>query len=191
MTFARKPFPALAVALALGVSPAAGQSLSARQADEVRVDELLAELAQPELPTWQAVEQKIFTVWEKSGSETVDLLLQRGQEALEAEEFGKAVEHFSAAIDHAPDFAEAYHGRASAYFQQEEYGLALSDLQHTLALNSQHFAAMTGMGVVLEQMGEYQLALDILRVAQDLNPHRETIAESVERLEHQLGEARL
>jgi tetratricopeptide (TPR) repeat protein len=175
----------------LGAVPAAGQSLSALDDREAEVDDLLAELAQPDLPTWQAVEQKIFTVWEKSGSETVDLLLQRGQEALEAEEPDKAVEHLSAAIDHAPGFAEAYHARASAYFQQEEFGLALSDLQHALSLNPRHFGAMTGMGVVLEQLGEYQLALDILRIAQDINPHRETITESVERLEYQLGESRL
>lgn len=187
----RNPFPALAVALALAAAPAAGQSLSAQEERGAEVDALLAELAQPELPTWQAVEQKIFSVWEKSGSDTVDLLLHRGQEALEAEELDKAVEHFSAAIDHAPGFAEAYHGRASAYFQQEEFGLALADLERTLALNPRHFGAMTGMGVVLEQLGEYQLALDILRIAREINPHRETITESVERLEHQLGEARL
>jgi len=187
----RNPFPALAVALALGAAPAAGQSLSAQQERRAEVDALLAELSQPELPTWQAVEQKIFAVWEKSGSDTVDLLLQRGQEALEAEELDKAVEHFSAAIDHAPGFAEAYHGRASVHFQQEEFGLALSDLERALALNPRHFGAMTGMGVVLEQLGEYQLALDILRAAQKINPHRETITESVERLEYQLGDARL
>ncbi len=191
MRLTRNPFSAIAVALALGAAPAAGQSLSAQQERRAEVDALLAELAQPELPTWQAVEQKIFSAWEKSGSDTVDLLLQRGQEALEAEELDKAVEHFSAAIDHAPEFAEAYHGRASVYFQQEEFGLAMSDLERTLALNPAHFGAMTGLGVVLEQLGEYQLALDILRIAQEINPHRETITESVERLEHQLGEARL
>jgi tetratricopeptide (TPR) repeat protein len=191
MTRTRNPFPILAVALALVAAPAAGQSLSVQQERQAEVDALLAELAQPELPTWQAVESKIFSVWEKSGSDTVDLLLQRGQEAIEAEEVDKAVEHFSAAIDHAPDFAEAYHGRASAYFQMEEFGLALSDLEHTLLLNPAHFGAMTGMGVVLEQLGEHQLALDILRIAQEINPHREAITESIERLEHQLGEARL
>lgn len=191
MRYTGNPFPALAVALALGAVPAAGQSLSAMTERQAEVDSLLAELAQPGLPTWQAVEQKILSAWERSGSDTVDLLLQRGQDAIEADEPGKAVEHFSAAIDHAPDFAEAYQGRASVYFQQEEFGLALSDLQYTLALNPRHFGAMTGMGLVLEQMGETELALDILRRAQEINPHRETINKSVERLEHQLGKARL
>ena len=36
----------------------------------------------------------------------MDLLLGRGNEALEAEDYPTAIEHFSALIDHAPDFAE-------------------------------------------------------------------------------------
>jgi len=37
----------------------------------------------------------------------MDLLLQRGQEAMDNEDYEAAIEHFTALTDHAPDFAEA------------------------------------------------------------------------------------
>jgi len=42
--------------------------------------------------------------------------LARGRDAMDAEAFDRAIEHFTALIDHAPDFAEGYNARTTAYF---------------------------------------------------------------------------
>lgn len=150
---------------------------------ETDVDHLLGELAKPDQPGWEQIEEQIRLEWSKSGSAAMDLLLQRARKALEDEDLAVAIEHLSALIDHDPDFAEARHLRATAYYQSERLGLALEDLRHALALNPRHFAALTGLGIILEALDMEPEALEVLRRAQALNPHRESVREAIERLE--------
>jgi hypothetical protein len=79
------------------------------------VDELLSELARPDLERWQRVERQIIGEWSKSGSAAMDLLLQRGRDALQEGDHEAAIEHLTALVDHAPDFAEGWHARATAF----------------------------------------------------------------------------
>ncbi len=112
----------------------------------------------------------------------MDLLMTRGQDALEAGEVEDAIGHFSALIDHAPDFAEAYHRRATAFFRQEELGLALSDLAQVLTLNPDHFEATYGLGVVMETLDRTDEAFDAYSRVLDTYPTHERALEAVERL---------
>ncbi len=56
-------------------------------ADTPEVDRLLGELAKPDQPGWQQIEDSIIREWSKSGSPAMDLLLKRGNEALESGDF--------------------------------------------------------------------------------------------------------
>ncbi|QPH53429.1 tetratricopeptide repeat protein [Pontivivens ytuae] len=163
----------LAVALAFCAPAHAEQSLP----------ELMAELADPEAQDVAGIENEIIRRWSQSGSPAMDLLVRRGQDAIESSDFAGAVEHFTAAIDHAPDFAEAYNGRATAYFLQEEYGLALEDVEAVLALNEQHFGALAGLGFIMERLGEEALAWRAFRMAQALNPHQDAVNDAILRLD--------
>lgn len=190
-----KPILAIAAALCLAVAtPAAfaqesdGAETPAETAD---LDTLLQQLQDADDAAAGAIEEKIYRIWSRSGSAAMDLLFQRGKEALEAGEFAAAIEHFGAAIDHAPDFAEAYNGRAAAFFQLREFGLAVADIQHVLALNPQHFGALEGLGYILLELGDKKNALVAFKAAQALNPHRTGTNESVERLEKELNDTAL
>ncbi|WP_440227336.1 hypothetical protein, partial [Escherichia coli] len=90
------------------------------------------------------VETELSNLWSQSGSPAVDLLLRRGQDALEAGAPEVAVEHFTAAIDHAPAFAEGYAGRAAAYYLTGRVGPAIDDLRAALVLEPRHIAALQG-----------------------------------------------
>jgi len=92
--------------------------------------------------------RQIAAIWENSGSPARDLLLQRGKDALEDGDAEAALDHFSALIDHAPDFAAGYNGRATAYFLLGLYGPSLNDLRQTLVLEPRHFGAMRGLAVI-------------------------------------------
>lgn len=46
-----------------------------------------------------------------------------------AEDYATAIEHLTALTDHAPNFAEGWHTRATAFYLIDEYGLALADLR--------------------------------------------------------------
>jgi tetratricopeptide (TPR) repeat protein len=191
----------LAVVLALGaalapLASAAQQSDAPPEAaapadDAARLDALFAELAEPGRDDYERIEGEIIRIWSQSGSPAMDLLLERGNEALEAQDFEAALEHFSALTDHAPDFAEGWNARATTFYLMEEYALAIADVERVLALNPRHFGALSGLAFMLEAMDEPELALEALHAVQKLNPNRPNINEAVDRLERMHGEAEL
>ena len=132
------------------------------------------------------IENRIYELWSQSGSPSMDMLLERGRRALEEGETTLAVGHFSALIDHAPEFAEGYNGRATAYFQMGKYGLSLEDIRRTLELNPRHFGAMSGLALILEEIGEPKAALEAWREVERLNPAQQGLAEAKLRLERQV-----
>jgi len=163
----------------LCVTFSGSQGFAQNQASEA---ELLSQLADPERADWERVEQKVIDVWSRSGSSAMDLLLQRGRDALDQEDYKSALEHFTALTDHAPQFAEGWNMRATAFFLIDELGLAVEDISRTLALNPNHFGALNGLGVVLEQLGDDENALLAYRAAYEINPHRENLVEAIDRL---------
>ena len=151
-----------------------------------RTDELLDRLAQPDLRNWQVVEEEISTLWSRSGSATADYLLRRGRAAMAAGELDTAYQHLTALTDHAPDFAEGWNARATLFFQANRYGPAIADIQRVLALEPRHFGALTGLGIMLEEIGDLDGALAALTAAQAIHPHREDISRAVNRVERAL-----
>lgn len=149
--------------------------------DEVRA--LLEELADPEQERWQRVERRILRIWSQSGSASADLLLQRGRESLRTGDPRAAIEHLTALVDHAPGFAEGYHARATAFFMADQYGPAVADIQETLRLNPLHFGALSGLGVILEELEMKAEALAAFRAAHAIHPHRPDVKRAMERLE--------
>ncbi len=175
----------LVVAAALLTSPwpAAAQATDPPVAD---VETLLSELARPDQERWARIERQILRHWSRSGSATADYLFQRGQEALRAGRTEDAIAHFSAVIDHAPDFAEAWNGRATAYYQANRLGQSMSDIEEVLARNPRHFGALSGMGIILEQLELYDAARDAYAAAHEIHPHRPSIRDALARLERRL-----
>jgi len=153
---------------------------------EEGLDDLFTLLAQPDLQNWEVVEEKIWLEWSRSGSASMDLLLQRGNQALDAEEYGTAIEHLTALTDHAPDFAEGWNARARAYYQVGLYGPAMADIYTALSLNPRHFAALTGLAVMLEDLGKPSEALAVFRQVTAIHPHRPDVITAIERLESQV-----
>lgn len=148
---------------------------------------LLDELAQPDTRGWQRLERQIIAEWSKSGSAAMDLLLQRGREAMAEGDYDAAVEHLTALVDHAPDFAEGWNARATAHFESDLFGPAMHDLARTLALNPDHFGALTGLGVIMEETGQYERALEAYRAANAIHPHQPIIRRSLERMERRVA----
>lgn len=164
-------------------SAPAASAQDPRAARQSRLDSLFAELADPATEDWEAVEQQIWREWSHSGSASADLLLRRGRKAMEAKDLPKAIALFSALVDHAPDFAEGWNARATAFYHADRYGEALADIARTLALEPRHFGALTGLGMILEETGQDERALAAYRAAHAIHPHRPSVNEAIERLE--------
>ncbi|MBL4916298.1 tetratricopeptide repeat protein [Szabonella alba] len=153
--------------------------LSAQEAD---LDRLFAELPGAEGRSLQRIERQIFAEWSKSGSATADLLLTRGRDALREGETTLAIEHLTALVDHAPDFAEGWNARATAYFQAGQYGPAVADIVQVLRLNPRHFGAMTGFARILEESGRETQALALYDAALAIHPRLDGVREAADRL---------
>jgi len=173
----------VAAGLALATAPAAAQT---GESPRVEVETLLAELARPDQERWARIERQILREWSRSGSATADYLFQRGQAALRAGRTDEAIDHFSAVIDHAPDFAEAWNARATAYYQANRLGQSMADIEAVLVRNPHHFGALTGLGIILEQLELYADAREAYAAAQAIHPHRPSINDALARLERRL-----
>ncbi|MFV0491635.1 MAG: tetratricopeptide repeat protein [Pseudorhodobacter sp.] len=146
------------------------------------LDRLYEELAGAEGRTAERIERRIRSEWSKSGSPSMDLLLQRGRDAMEEGDVTLAIEHLTALVDHAPDFAEGWNARALAYFQAGLYGPSVRDISRALALNPRHFDALTGFGRILEETEREEEALEVYESVLAIHPQLEGIRDSVERL---------
>ncbi|MGB7240735.1 MAG: tetratricopeptide repeat protein [Sulfitobacter sp.] len=128
------------------------------------------------------LEREIELAWSKSGSAAMDLLLQRGRDAMQADDSAAAIEHLTALTDHAPDFAEGWHARATAYFNAGLYGPALADLQRALSLNPDNFNAIFGLGVMFQEFQDLGRAETAFRQVLALHPHHENAKTALEQL---------
>ena len=165
--------------MALAAVPVPG---SAQEAD---LDDLFDALRDAGPEAARVIEGRIWAEWSRSGSPTIDLLLERGQDALQEENPVLAVEHMTALIDHAPNFAEAYNVRATAFFQQGLYGPSLEDIRQALVLNPRHFVAMSGLGLILEELGRIEEALAVWREVVSIHPHQQGAQDAIQRLERE------
>jgi len=150
--------------------------------DSERMQTLLEALRTATPEQAAGAQRDVEREWSRSGSATMDLLLKRGREAMAVGKFGKAIEHFTALTDHAPEFAEGFHARATAYFRADLYGPALDDLETALALNPDNYNAIFGLGILFDEFGDSRKAATLYRRVLALNPHHESAGKALEQL---------
>ncbi|MFE3836493.1 hypothetical protein [Pseudogemmobacter sonorensis] len=181
---ARVPFHNHVVAALLALHFAATPALAQ---DKAKLDGLFERLqAAQDAGEAGRIESEILIEWSKSGSAAMDLLYQRGTDALALGNGAAAVEHLTAVIDHAPDFAAAYDARAAAYYVTGDIGPALADLAHVLTVEPRHFAALAGLGAILEETGQKEKALAAYRMAAEIHPHLADVKAVIGRLAAEL-----
>lgn len=151
--------------------------------DTAKLDGLFERLKTADAAEAGRIETEIWIEWSKSGSPAMDLLLQRGKDAMNLGDAAQAIEHFTAVIDHAPDFAEAWNARATAYYMAGEFGPSVADIARVLTLNPRHFGALSGLATILDETGKPERALEVYKAALAIHPHLQGATEAVERLE--------
>ena len=127
--------------------------------------------------------REIERAWSQSGSTALDVLLRRGREATQNGQLDIAIEHLTALTDHAPDFAEGWHARATAFYMKGLFGPALDDLQRALALNPQNYNGLFGLGIILQELGDLRRAAQVFEQVLDLHPNHENASKALEQLE--------
>ena len=155
-------------------------------AQTAELDDLHERLTTAEPAEAEGLRRQIQSRWSQSGSAAMDLLLRRAEEALQDGDTETAITHFSALIDHAPDFAAGYNGRATAYYGDGRLGLALADLQQVLRLNPRQFNALSGLAIILRRLDRPAESLEVYREVARIAPHIDGLDEAIDQLSIEL-----
>lgn len=180
------PLVATKAAYAQEIAESAQDAQPGSQPGAEDIDNLLLRLAQAEAGEADRLAGQIRHIWDASGSATADYLLRRVRRAIELEDLEAALEHATALIDHAPEFAQGWAARARTFYALDLYGPALTDLEHVLALNPKHFDAIMGLAVMLDQMGRAEDAYEAYLQVKAIHPYQAGLTEALERLAPQV-----
>ena len=130
--------------------------------------------------------RSIEELWTISGSDTVDLLMNRAAQFANASELDLSLSVLDAVVDIAPAEAEAWYLRAKVNVLAGKPERALADLRRALNLDAQHYRAITDLGLVLEQLGAKKEALDAYRRALAINPYMDDAKAGVDALQREV-----
>ena len=147
------------------------------------LDRLFAALkAAPDDESAKYVENRIWAIWLASSSDTANLLMGRAKTAADSKDLDLAIRLLNAIIDIRPDFTEAWNRRATVYYTKKDFGRALGDIHEVLAREPRHFGALSGLGIILQELGDEKHALDAFRRALAIHPHLERVPDLVKSL---------
>lgn len=132
---------------------------------------LLDALAQAEDgQTADDLAREIQGLWNRSGSDAVDVLMLRAGIAMRSNHFSVALDLLDTVIALAPDYAEGWNRRATVHFMRDDYSSSIADVQRVLRLQPRHFGALVGIGMILDDLGEDRQAARFLREALSVHP---------------------
>ncbi len=136
-------------------------------------------------PTKEAarhVEGRIWALWSRTTSDTTQVLMTRAKTAADAKNYDLAVKLLDNVIKLKPDYVEALNRRATIFYVQNRYQESLADIREVLTREPRHFAALAGLGMIMQELGDDARALAAYRQALAINPHIERIPERVKSL---------
>jgi tetratricopeptide (TPR) repeat protein len=194
-------FLILAAAAALAATPAAAQQQTpknwieppanlpkAQHGDPTRNLDFLFEALKlaPDEATAKQIEQRIWALWFVSPSDTANLLMTRVRTAVEGKDLDLALQLLDAIVKIKPEYVEAWNRRATIYFMKNEYGKSLADLREVLKREPRHFGALSGLGLILQELGDDKRALEVYRRTLTLYPKIQRIPDLVKTLQEKV-----
>ena len=164
--------------------PEAPAKLPKISADRTRgLDFLFGALkAAPDDASARHVEARIWALWTQTPSDTTALLMSRANAAMEAKQMEVALKLLDAVVKLKPDYVEGWNRRATLYYLQNDYTRSLEDIQQVLVREPRHFGALTGLGMIMQELGDDKRALDAFRKALAVDPRLDKIPDLVKTL---------
>jgi len=136
----------------------------------------------PDQASAKAIEDRIWAVWIASGSDTCNLLMSRVRAATDDKDYDLAIKLLDAVIALKPDYVEAWNRRATVYYLKQDYAHSIADIGEVLGREPRHFGALSGLGMILQDIGDDKDALEAYRKALAIDPHLENLPDAVKTL---------
>lgn len=147
------------------------------------LDDLYAHLAatgnaRTALPLVAAIER----LWLYSGSDTINVLMERVLKAVGEQRLDLAEKLADTIVDLEPGFAEGWNRRALVAYLKGDQENALNALSRALALEPNHFKALDGMAQIMREQGDKKAALKSYRKLLEIHPYWEGAQDAMEQL---------
>ena len=157
---------------AASAQPAAGGSAPlAVQEPASRLDQLFTALKRAgSEQAAQRISTRIRQEWSRSGSASIDLLMQWAQKAADEEKNDVAMDLLDQVVVLAPAYAEGWNRRATLHYAMEDYAKSMADIGRALQLEPRHFGALGGMAVILRDSGRKDAAMRAYQRLLDVYP---------------------
>jgi tetratricopeptide (TPR) repeat protein len=136
----------------------------------------------------KAAENEILRRFHTSGSDTTDLLMSWASRAIKDEKYSVALDILDRIVILQSDFVEGWNKRATVHYMMGEYGKAIADIEKTLALEPRHFGALSGLGLILRDMGDSRHALQAFEEALKVHPFLKNAEDMLEKLKTETGD---
>ena len=140
----------------------------------------------PDDTSAKAIEDRIWAVWTGAGNETTNLLMSRAKKATDDKDYDLAIRVLGTIIEIKPDFTEAWNRRATVYFMKKDYTNSIADIGKVLAREPRHFGALSGLGLIMQDIGDEKHALDAFRKALEVHPRLKGIGDKVKALKEKV-----
>ncbi len=137
------------------------------------------------------IQQEIWARWTAfEADERIDQKMQVGVKLMNAGALRDAERWFGTLAEAAPTFAEVWNKRATVRFMIGDLSGSKRDIARVLRLEPRHFGALSGLGMIHTQQGNYEGALLAYQAAARQNPHLEQVDTIIASLKKRLrGEA--
>ena len=117
------------------------------------------------------IEIKIWNIWSTHPTqEKLTYSLAKGSNLMSKGKLVSAYKIFSSIIESEPDWAEGWNKRATVLYLMGRYQDSLNDIDEVLKLESRHFGALSGQGLVQIKLENYDKAIESYQAAQKIYP---------------------
>lgn len=145
--------------------------LAAADQKDPRLDHLFAELHDASDVTAAAgIETRIWRIWLQYDDRSVAALMRHGVELMGTLRLDEAIAVLSEVVRRAPNFAEAWNKRATAFYLKQDLVSSMADIRRVLDLEPRHFGAISGLGLILIRRGDLGGALAAFEKVLSINP---------------------
>ena len=124
----------------------------------------------------------IQRIWNRTTSDTAEVLMARAATAMEARDFPVSLEVLDKLVVLEPDWAEAWNRRDTVRWLADDLNGSVEDIAHVLALEPRHFGALAGLAGIMERSGFDLRALQTWRRLKELYPGMPDIDKHIETL---------
>ena len=110
-------------------------------------------------------------------------LLDEGSRLVQDQQYNRAIDVFTEAIELDPTWAEAWNKRATVFYMVGEFQKSQDDIDKVLELEERHFGALAGQGMVNIQLKNYDKAKRSYQKAQEIYPAMKSSKVMIEQIE--------